>query len=46
MAGQSVKRADLCDSVYKASALPRQEAATLVEQVLSEISDALIRGRT
>jgi integration host factor subunit alpha len=44
MAGPSVKRADLCDAVYQASGLPRQEAATLVEQVLSETSDALIRG--
>jgi len=46
VAGQSVKRADLCDAVYKAWGLPRQEAATLVEQVLSEISDARIWGRT
>jgi integration host factor subunit alpha len=44
MAGTSVKRADLCDAVYQASGLPRQEAATMVEQVLSEISDALVRG--
>jgi integration host factor subunit alpha len=44
MAGNSVKRADLCDAVYQASGLPRQEAAGLVEQVLSEISDALVRG--
>jgi len=46
MAGNSVKRADLCDAVYQASGLPRQEAARLVEQVLSEISDALVRGET
>jgi integration host factor subunit alpha len=46
MAGNSVKRVDLCNAVYQASGLPRQEAARLVEQVLLEISDALIRGET
>jgi integration host factor subunit alpha len=44
MTGKTVKRADLCDAVYTATGLPRQEAATLVEQVLSEISDTLVRG--
>jgi integration host factor subunit alpha len=46
MAGETVNRADLCDAVYQASGLPRQEAARLLEQVLSEISDALVRGET
>jgi integration host factor subunit alpha len=46
MAANTVNRADLCDGVYQASGLPRQEAARLVEQVLSEISDALVRGET
>ncbi|WP_262265877.1 integration host factor subunit alpha [Microvirga yunnanensis] len=44
MAGNTVTRADLCDAVYEASGLPRHEASALVEQVLSEISDALVRG--
>ena len=46
MAANTVNRADLCDGVYQALGLPRQEAARLVEQVLSEISDALVRGET
>jgi integration host factor subunit alpha len=46
MAGNTVNRADLCDAVYQAPGLPRQEAARLVEQVLSEISNALVRGET
>jgi integration host factor subunit alpha len=46
MVGNTVNRADLCDAVYQASGLPRQEAARLVEQVLSEIGDALVRGET
>jgi integration host factor subunit alpha len=46
MAGKTVTRADLCDAVYEASGLPRHEAAILVEQVLSEIGDALVRGQS
>lgn len=44
MTGRTVNRADLCDAVYQAAGLPRHEASTLVEQVLSEIGDAFARG--
>ena len=44
MAGNTVTRADLCNAVYEASGLPRHEASALVEQVLLEIGDALVRG--
>src|SRR5918994_2153895 len=46
MDGKTVKRADLCDAVYATTGIPRHEAATLVEQVLSEIGDALVRGES
>ena len=44
MAGKTVTRAELTEAVYLMSGLPRHEAATLVEQVLGEISDALVGG--
>ena len=44
MTGKTVNRADLCDAVYHAAGLPRHEASALVEQVLSEIGDAFVRG--
>lgn len=46
MTGKTVKRADLCDAVYTAAGVPREEAAALVEQVLAEISDAFVSGET
>jgi len=46
MAGKTVKRADLCDAVYATTGFPRHEAATLVEQVLSELGEALVRGES
>lgn len=42
MAGKTATRADLVEAVYHVSGLPRHEAATLVQQVLGEISDALV----
>ncbi len=42
MAGKTATRADLVEAVYHMSGLPRHEAATLVQQVLGEISDALV----
>jgi integration host factor subunit alpha len=44
MAGKTATRAELTEAVYQMSGLPRQEAAILVEQVLGEISDALVSG--
>jgi integration host factor subunit alpha len=46
MVSKTMKRADLCDAVYAATGLPRHEAARLVEQVLSEISDTFVRGES
>jgi integration host factor subunit alpha len=44
MAGKTVTRAELIEAVYLMSGLPRHEAALLVQQVLGEISDALVSG--
>ncbi len=46
MSSKTVTRADLSEAVYQKVGLSRNEAAGLVEQVLSEISDALVRGDT
>ncbi len=44
MAGKTVTRWDLSEDVYQKVHLSRTEAANLVEQVLGEICDALVRG--
>ncbi|MDA8539907.1 integration host factor subunit alpha [Alphaproteobacteria bacterium] len=44
MAGKTVTRSDLSEVVYNAVGLSRSESAQIVETVLDEISDALIRG--
>lgn len=44
MAGKTVTRADLSEVVYNTVGLSRNESAQIVETVLDEISDALIRG--
>jgi integration host factor subunit alpha len=41
---KTITRADLCEAVYQKVGLSRAESAELVESVLQEISDALIRG--
>ena len=46
MAAKTVTRADLCEAVYQKVGLSRTESATLVEQVLKEITDCLERGET
>jgi integration host factor subunit alpha len=46
MAGETVTRADLCEIVYGKLGLSRNESAELVETVLREIGDALVRGET
>ncbi len=44
MAGRTVTRADLSEAVYQEVGLSRNESADLVESVLNEVSDALVRG--
>jgi len=44
MAGQTITRADLGEAVYQEVGLSRNESAELVEMVLNEVSDALVRG--
>ena len=44
MGGKTVTRADLCEAVYRKVGLSRTESAQLVEVVLDEISDCIIRG--
>ncbi len=46
MAARTVTRADLSDAVYQEVGLSRSESAELVDSVLCEISDALVRGET
>ena len=46
MTAKTVTRADLCEAVYQKVGLSRTESATLVEQVLKEITDCLERGET
>ena len=42
--GTTVTRADLSEAVYQEVGLSRNESADLVESVLNEISDTLIKG--
>lgn len=44
MTSRTITRADLGETVYQEVGLSRNESAELVETVLSEISDALVRG--
>ena len=44
MAGETITRAHLSEAVYQEVGLSRNESAELVESVLNEISDALVRG--
>lgn len=44
MVSKTVTRSDLSEIVYNAVGLSRNESAQIVETVLDEISDALIRG--
>ncbi|MEJ1158612.1 integration host factor subunit alpha [Prosthecomicrobium sp. N25] len=46
MGGKTVTRADLCEAVYQKVGLSRTESADLVEMVLDEISDCLVRGES
>lgn len=42
--GETITRAQLTEAVYQEVGLSRNESADLVESVLSEMSDALVRG--
>ena len=44
MADETITRADLSEAVYQKSGLSRTESAALVETVLGEISDCILRG--
>lgn len=41
---KTITRADLGDAVYQTVGLSRNESAKLVEQVLEEVVEALVRG--
>jgi integration host factor subunit alpha len=44
MGGKTVTRADLAETVYRKVGLSRTESAQLVEMVLDEICEAIVRG--
>ncbi len=46
MGERNVTRADLADAVYRNVGLSRTESAQLVEMVIDEICDAVVRGET
>lgn len=46
MAGKTVTRADLCEAVYQTVGLSRTESANLVELVIDEICDSIVRGES
>ena len=41
---RTITRADLSEDVYKQVGITRGESAELVDQILTEISDAFVRG--
>ena len=44
MNGKTVTRANLSEAVYNEIGLSRSESTQIVESIISEISDALVRG--
>lgn len=44
MTGKTLTRMDLSEAVFSAVGLSRNESAELVESVLDQMSDALVRG--
>lgn len=46
MSTQTVTRADLAEAVYREIGLSRTESAALVESVIDNIIDALLRGES
>ena len=46
MGGKTVTRADLAEAVYQRLGLSRTESSAMVEMVLQEIGDAVVRGES
>ena len=46
MEGKTITRADLAEAVYRKVGLSRTESAQLVEMVLEQICNAIVRGET
>lgn len=46
MSNRTITRADLAEAIYQQLGLSRNESATLVEQVLFEMTESLARGET
>ena len=46
MSGKTITRADLSEAVYRKVGLSRTESAQLVEMVLDEICNAIVRGES
>lgn len=46
MTNRTLTRADLAEAVYQEVGLSRSESAQLVESVLNEVSDTLVKGET
>ena len=46
MTGKTVTRANLSEAVYNEIGLSRSESTQIVESVITEISDALVRGES
>lgn len=46
MGGKTLTRAELAEAVYRKVGLSRTESAQLVEMVLQEVCDAVVRGET
>lgn len=44
MSNRTITRADLAEAVYEELGLSRNESSDFVEEILSEVSDALISG--
>jgi integration host factor subunit alpha len=44
MSGNTLTRSDLSEAVYREIGLSRNESAEMVESILSQISDALVKG--
>ncbi|MDH5721788.1 MAG: integration host factor subunit alpha [Alphaproteobacteria bacterium] len=44
MSGVTITRADLAEAVYREVGLSRNESSSLVESLLDEMSEALIKG--
>ncbi len=46
MGGKTVTRADLAEAVYRRLGLSRTESAAMVEMVLEEICDTIVKGES